>query len=327
VPKRSYAVCVKKGKSDETLSWGQFIQMLDWNQVTVLSYPKTLGIASQGLHSRLQVKAQSHLCTSSLSEFTMNLWSRIRSLLSGCASNTPIDESDADEVLWQQVYAAREDYYREHVGQLPKDILKIGHMFGVWPGGGLFVIPATAIGENIYAHTTFGFSNPDMPAATSASNVDVERDDQGRVRRTTMRLQPKAKAVVADGKAGYGYEIMILTTGSADWPLWFLQWVANAEILNDAGILKRVDEYRGLTVEEIRVGEDESVNVLIAKARPPLPVGTELPNGRMDILIATVITDDEMQWSMENGRDALLDRLQQAGVGQISDRSRKSVLA
>lgn len=46
----------------------------------------------------------------------------------------------------------------------------------------------------------------------------------------------------------------------------------------------------------------------------------------MDLLVATVITDDEMQWSMKNGRGALLAKLIESGVGQVSDRGRKSIL-
>ena len=64
----------------------------------------------------------------------------------------------------------------------------------------------------------------------------------------------------------------------------------------------------------------------IAKqGKHPLPPGTQLPNGKLELLVATVITDDEMQWSMENGREALLAKLIKSGVGQVSDRNRKSV--
>lgn len=236
-----------------------------------------------------------------------------------------MDDMNAEEALWQQVYSAREEYFSTHFGQLPSEILKIGHMFGVWPGGGLFVIPATKLGETVYAHTTFGFSNPDMPASTTVSDVEVQRDAQGRVTQTSGRLEQKERAFAGDNKAGYGYEVMLLTNENAEWPLWFLQWIANAEILNDVGILRRVEKHNGFTVQEIQVGEDEFINVLIAKARPPLPTGTILPNGQMDILVATVITTDEMEWSMEHGRDALLEQLLQSGVGQISDRTRPSI--
>lgn len=32
----------------------------------------------------------------------------------------------------------------------------------------------------------------------------------------------------------------------------------------------------------------------------------------MQLLVATVITDEEMEWSIENGRDALLKKLMDA---------------
>lgn len=235
-------------------------------------------------------------------------------------------DSDEGDALWTSVYSAREAYYRQQFGELPSDILKIGHLFGVWPGGGLFVILATVIGQNVWAYTTFGLSNPDMPPSVTATDVEVERDDQGRTTRSSARLKAKERVPVLGGLAGYGYEIAVLARENAEWPLWFLQWAVNAEILNDAGLLQRVEKNNGLTVEEIKVGEGESVNVLIAKAMPPLPVGTTLPNGKMDIVIATTITDEEMRWSMVNGRSALLERLRTTGVGQFSVRDRASSL-
>jgi hypothetical protein len=45
----------------------------------------------------------------------------------------------------------------------------------------------------------------------------------------------------------------------------------------------------------------------------------------MEILVATTITAEEMKWSQSNGRGALLKKLQEAGVGQISALDRKSV--
>ncbi len=42
------------------------------------------------------------------------------------------------------------------------------------------------------------------------------------------------------GRAGYGYEMVMLTRENAAWPLYYLQWAVNAEIGNDAGLLERV---------------------------------------------------------------------------------------
>lgn len=260
-------------------------------------------------------------------------WKKIVSMLpwiaaSTAAAATPAaaaheDQSDA---YWQQVYSAREEYFVGHIGQLPEDILKIGHMFGVWPGGGLYVIPARKIRDDAWVYTTFGFTNPDMPASTTVSDVSTEADNQGRVMKTAGTLQAKTKIAAVPGSAGYGYELLVLTSEESEWPLWILQWAANAEILNDAGILDRVNKYGGLTIDGVQVGENESVNLLIAKARQPLPTGSNLPNGKMELLVATVITDEEMHWSMEHGREALLDRLIDGGVGQFSVRNRYSVV-
>ncbi len=83
-----------------------------------------------------------------------------------------------------------------------------------------------------------------------------------------------------------------------------------------------------VTVEDVQVGQanGDVAQVLIAKAQPPLPTGTELPAGNMQLLVATVITREEMAWSGENGRGALLRKLQAAGVGQVSVLRRSSVV-
>lgn len=262
-------------------------------------------------------------------------WKKIISVLpwvtaSTTAAATPaltaLAQEEQADAYWQQVYSAREDYFVAHIGQLPEDIMKIGHMFGVWPGGGLYVIPAKKISDDAWVYTTFGFTNPDMPAGTTVSDVSTETDDLGRITKTSGTLQAKVKAVTTSGAAGYGYELFVVTRENAEWPLWILQWTANAEILNNAGLLDRVNKYGGLTIDGVQVGENESVNLLIAKARQPLPTGSNLPNGKMELLVATVITDEEMRWSMEHGREALLDKLIADGVGQFSVRTRHSVV-
>ena len=65
---------------------------------------------------------------------------------------------------------------------------------------------------------------------------------------------------------------------------------------------------------------------LVAPAAAPFPTHAELPNGKMTLLIATLITRDEMKFALKNGQPALLDRLAKSGVGQISTKSRKSVV-
>lgn len=241
------------------------------------------------------------------------------------ASLTANSEPNSAEKSWQVNYDARKKFFEGTVGPLPSDILKMLNMTGVWPGGGLFVIPAPQLGKNLSVYTTFGFTNPDMPTTVQISNFDLQSDGN-RATEARGRLSKKQAAPKRRGFAGYGYEILIVAQSNEQWPLNFLQWAANAEIGNDAGILNRVEKYDGLTVEQIQVGKDRMVNVLIAKAQAPLPVGISLPAGKMEVLVATTITDQEMKWSQSNGRGALLKKLQAAGVGQISVLKRKSVV-
>ena len=253
----------------------------------------------------------------------------VASPASAPATSPPADAGDAD-ARWQAAYAARSAWYEREFGRFPSDILKMRNLFGVWPGGGLYALPADHVAPGLWLYTTFGFSNPDMPARAVSTNVENAQDELGRVTSTkaTLRAKPPETIVVPPpGAAGYGYEFALVARDSVQWPLWVLQWAANAELLHDAGILARVDKHDGLTVQDIEIDDGRSVNLLIARARAPLPAGTDLPNGRMDLLVATVITAEEMHWSIQNGRGALLDKLMAAGVGQVSTLARAPVVA
>ena len=226
---------------------------------------------------------------------------------------------------WQVNYDARQRYFEHTVGPLPADILKMMNMMVVWPGGGLFVIPAPKLGNGLAVFTTFGLTNPDMPTTVQASNVKTTSDGK-RNTGVSGTLTARKAAPKRAGDAGYGYEIVMVAPAHETWPVNFLQWAVNAEIGHDAGLLGRVEQYGGLTVEEIDVGDGHMVNVLIAKASAPLPAGGSLPAGKMAILVATTITEQEMRWSQQHGRPALLQKLQESGVGQISMQHRHSVV-
>lgn len=257
----------------------------------------------------------------SIRKFATSLMAAALSL-TGMAANS---EQNLAEKAWQANYDARQKYFEKTVGPLPSDIMKMLNMTGVWPGGGLYVIPAPKLGQNLSVYTTFGFTNPDMPTTVQLSNFDLQSDGN-RATQAGGTLSKKQPAPKRAGFAGYGYEILMVAQSNQQWPLNFLQWAVNAEIGHDAGLLDRVEKYDGLTVEQIQVGPGQMVNVLIAKAQAALPVGTPLPAGRMEILVATTITAQEMTWSQSNGRGALLKKLQDAGVGQISVPNRKSVV-
>jgi hypothetical protein len=91
----------------------------------------------------------------------------------------------SDDGDWQRTYEARQHYFEGTVGPLPRDILKITNMMGVWPRGGLFVIPAKKTSELVTVYTTFGLTNSDMPTAVQLKDGDPQAPDT----------------------AGYGYEI------------------------------------------------------------------------------------------------------------------------
>jgi len=231
-------------------------------------------------------------------------------------------EDKSEEKLWFDTYDARERYFESTVGPLPKDIIKMRSMAGVWPGGGLYVIPAPKVGANLAVYTTSGLTNADMPTDVRMVGFKLDSDKK----QVAGRLKKKTRARQPPGAAGYGYELMVVAPKGVDWPLMVLQWAVNQELVNDIGLLDRVEESDGFTVAQIDVDESEPVNILITKALPPLPTGRQLPAGKMEILVATVITPEEMSWSRRNRRDALLQRLKDAGVGQVSKLKRESVV-
>ena len=199
-------------------------------------------------------------------------------------------------------------------------------MTGVLPGGGLFEIHAVKLDPNLSVYVTCGLTNPDMPATVEAVDTKTESDPSGRAVRYQGSLRKKTPAPEKLGAAGYGYEAIVVSARRLQWPLMVLQWVVYAEIAKDIDLLGRIEQYGGLTVEQINVGLPAPINVLFSKAAPPLPSGTRLPAGQMDLIVATVITDEEMRWSQEHGRDALLQKMLSSGLGQISSLRRPGVV-
>src|SRR6516165_8670494 len=120
--------------------------------------------------------------------------------------------------LWQQNYDARAKYFESAFGPLPPDILKMLNMSGVWPGGGLFVIPADRLGPNLSVYTTFGLSNPDMPTTVRMTGFAVQSDGT-RPAAWEGRLQRREPAEGPPGAAGYGYEVFVIAARGEQWPL------------------------------------------------------------------------------------------------------------
>jgi len=99
-----------------------------------------------------------------------SIWRKLAGLIPGIAAaaspSAIAADSDAEQA-WQKAYDTRQQYYENTVGTFPKDILKLAHMTGVWPGGGLFVLEANKLGKDTWVYTTFGLSNPDMPTSVT----------------------------------------------------------------------------------------------------------------------------------------------------------------
>ena len=233
-----------------------------------------------------------------------------------------------EENHWQEVYAFRAHLFEQHFGPLPTDILKIMDLSVVWPGGGLYAIPTKIAGESGFIYSTFGLSNPDMPTTMEWADVQFTSGSSGNQRTVGFegKIRKKVNPRPRTERPGYGYELVVLAKENAEWPLWLLQWAAKAELLKDADFLGVVEKHQGITVEQISIGKGKSVNLLISKAQSPLPEHLVLPSGKMELLVATLITDDEMAWSLTNGRNNLLTELQKAGVGQKSVLDRTSVV-
>jgi hypothetical protein len=267
-------------------------------------------------------------------------WKKIRAMVSVAASIViaPMAagaektvESVAEESAWSEVAESRSTYYRQAFGDLPpRNRLRLVNLLGIWDDSALYSIEATRLGKDVWAYSTFGLSNADMPARVGISDPDAVLDDLGRVTGSgaTQPRHPREPAQAREGAAGYGYELMVLARQDAAWPLHVLHWAVSAEVFHDIGLLARVESAHALTVRDVSIGPgpQDTVCLLIARPLPPLPAGTQLPNGRMQILVATVITREEMAWSLRHGAPALLARLVRAGIGQYSERNRPSVL-
>jgi hypothetical protein len=230
-------------------------------------------------------------------------------------------ERPTEEQLWDAVYRAREEFFTEQLGPMPPDIQKLMNLMGAWPGGGLFQFQATRRG-GLGVCTTFGLTNPDMP--TGVRVVKSERRGQDQF---TSELQARVPRWVPPGRAGYGYELLVLTPEPADWPLLALSWFVQMEILNDLDLPTRVAGAQGVTVEALAIGDgSQKADFFVEPACSPFPDRAQLCNGIMQLFVATRVTREEMDFALKNGRPALQEQLRLGGVGQVSVLDRPSVI-
>jgi len=275
------------------------------------------------------------------------------------------DDEENNSKFLEEVYDARLELYATKFcggNTMPDQIIKMKHLFVVWPMGGLVSFQSSTL-DDCHVLTTFGLTNPDMPAklksverTTAGENApgclswrvacrvlssvvcracflsSVAERNGNYVIVSTGSDAPSHLIVVKDnpplarvGMAGYGYELLILTRQAEDWTKSILSWACSNELLSDIEFLGRVEALDGLTVGNVPAGGN-MVNVLIAPAKH-VSNGV-LPNGRMQFLIITIITEKEVGFTMEmeDGRRILLDLLYEKGDGQISCLDRQSVV-
>lgn len=250
----------------------------------------------------------------------MSLWKKVMQVL-GFATANDVNAA-ADDDLANAVIRAREAAYAQYFGALPADILKMADLVGRWPGGGIYKIASTGNdGRPRWVYVSSGLANPGIPVL--AGENSVTHDAEGRVAEIHGRLQGDGGFLPANG---FGYEILVISEEDADWPLALLQWAINAEFSHRIGLLDQVEQYQGVSVGDVAIGDGSDVDLLIQKAQAPLPASLHLPNGEIPLLVMTTITKPELDWSLQYGRDALLQQLLASPVGQTSTLSRASVL-
>jgi hypothetical protein len=240
------------------------------------------------------------------------------------AGGVPPADATAQEQFWERAVRAREEFFTAHFGPLPGEIQKLVNLMGLWPGGGLYQFEAPRL-HGLGVCTTWGLSNPDMPTPVRLAHSEWTQGADGPS--FSGQLGPREPVWIPEERAGYGYEVLVLTPALASWPLLTLSWLAQMEILNDVDLLGRVEDAQGVTLEDVKIGDgSQKADFLIEPASDPLPGQFRLPNGIARLLIATRITRDEMQFALAHGRPALLELLRESGVGQISVPDRASVV-
>jgi hypothetical protein len=233
--------------------------------------------------------------------FTLNLW------------GNAVKRAEGD---WDIVYAAREKLFAKYFGPITGDVQKLMNLTGTWPGGCLVQIQSIAL--QCWVTSSFGLTNSDMPATTCPQQYRAE-EPGGQVTQHSMTIVSRPPRAVPAGLAGYGYEMLVLTRRQERWPLMFLNWAVQMEILRDVDFLDRVHQYGGVTVQDIAIGDGVMADFLVAPIQDPTPSKVDLPNGSMAFLVATRITREQMEFGRKQGGRALLQQIMQSPWGQISE--------
>ena len=229
------------------------------------------------------------------------------------------DQEEKDSAYMSQVYDNRMELYAKKFRNgepLADVIIKMQNLFGVWPMGGLVAFQSsTALENDCHVMSTFGLTNPDMPANMTSSPAP-----KGGFFWNAKETPPLPRI----GMAGYGYEFLIMTREPADWAKFLLNAACNNQLLGDVDFLSSVEALGAVTMGNMPAGDDKEVSVLMRETEK-IP-GEQLVNGKMKFLVITVITEEEVKYRLEHGLEALVELLDKNGVGHISDLDRPSAV-
>jgi hypothetical protein len=227
-----------------------------------------------------------------------------------------------DDEVWQRVYDERDAFFEKNFGPLPTEIQKL--MTVLWPGGGIWDFEQSSIpGKRVLV--TCGLSNPDMPGG--AKVAEFERVDSKDGNKTfNTKLARTIPRYVPPEWAGYGYEVAVISDPTDNRAMGVLTWIVEGELNHDGNYFGLLQKYGGLTVQDMGLFNGSKSDFLFYKANDPIPSSVQLSSGLMQLVIATSITRAERDFAKENGCSELVKRLIDAGVGQVTDFNRQSVV-
>ncbi|MEH6460237.1 suppressor of fused domain protein [Chitinimonas sp. JJ19] len=180
-------------------------------------------------------------------------------------------------------------FYEQQLGKVAATPFNAEALAGYWQGR-ILSIASDIYGPGTHIYASCGLSDPEAFAG--------ERD------------------------AGLGYELLVISQGPADWALQAIAQTLYAEVVSEAGFLEIVEAYDGMTTGGLDIGAAAPVNLMITKAFAPLPRTLQSAAGPVEMLVITVINDEEVTLSRKSGTPALLKQLISQGVGQLSDLER-----
>lgn len=133
-----------------------------------------------------------------------------------------------------------------------------------------------------------------------------------------------------DGESGAGAEFTLATTEAGDWAIRTLQSMLAFDILLRAGRFPG-KQHLGLNDRiPLRAplnGDPACVlRNLVMTGPEGIPIGFQLPSGKVLLAGFTAISDDELKEAKQSGSPGLIDRLRGAGFHPVNDPHRPSLV-